>query len=245
MERNIRLVIEYDGTNYAGWQKQKNANTVQQVMEESLCKITRENNKVIGSSRTDTGVHAKGFSANFLTNSKIPASKIKYAINAKLPEDIVVINSEEVPINFHSRYDAKGKRYIYTIINQEHPSAIYRNYTYHYRQKLNVNNMRLACKYFIGTNDFESFRNKGSLVISTVRTLTDLNIQTQGNLIKIVVSGNGFLYNMVRIIVGTLVDIGIGKIKPEDVEYILNAKDRTKAGKTVPARGLCLDEVFY
>jgi len=243
--RNIKLIIEYDGTKYSGWQKQNNALTIQEVIENAIVSITNENINLIGSSRTDAGVHAKGFTANFITESKIPAQKFREAINSKLPNDIVILKSEEVDINFHSRYHSTGKIYVYTIINRYEPIAIGRDYVYHYKNKLDIELMKMASKYFIGKHDFTSFMKKGSSVKTTVRTITRLDVQKENDKLTITVSADGFLYNMVRIIVGTLIDVGIGKIKPEEIRDILYSKDRIKAGGCAPACGLCLVEVLY
>lgn len=243
--RNIKLTIEYDGTNYLGWQKQKNGATIQGTLEEAIKLLTKEEIELVGSSRTDTGVHAKAFIANFKTNSTIPADKFREAINHKLPEDIVIIKSEEVDINFHSRYDAKGKTYSYSIINRDIYPAIGRNYLYHVKKKLNINSMKEACKYFIGTYDFSAFKSSGSSVKTSIRTIKDLHIDEKNEIIKIYVTGDGFLYNMVRIIVGTLLMVGNNKIKPEEITNIIESKDRQKAGICVPAKGLTLEKVYY
>lgn len=243
--KNIKLTIEYDGTNYFGWQKQNNALGIQEVIEKAIGKITNEEVELIGSSRTDTGVHASGFVANFKTNSNIPSDRFKDAINSKLPSDIVILRSEEVKEEFHARYNSLGKTYVYTILNRREAKAIGRNYMYHFKQELNLGDMSRACEYFIGTHDFESFKNKGSSVKTSVRTITELNVSKNGDIIEVKVTADGFLYNMVRIIVGTLLEVGIGKIKPEVIMDILQSKDRTKAGKSAPALGLCLKQVYY
>lgn len=246
MKRNIKLTIEYDGTNYSGWQKQKHSITIQQKIEEAIKSITREDCEVIGSSRTDAGVHARGFTANFITESNIPPNKFKYAINSKLPKDIVIINSEEVPLEFHSRFDSKGKKYIYTILNREEPPTIERNYVYHFPKKLDVDLMRQGSKFFIGEHEFDSFYKKsGSTVKSTLRNIYYCDVRKKDNLIEFTVIGSGFLYNMVRIMAGTLIEVGIGRIQPKDIQDILLAKDREKAGRSLPPQGLCLHEVLY
>lgn len=243
--RNIKLTIEYDGTNYLGWQRQKVGNTIQGTLEEAIEVLTNETVETIGSSRTDAGVHAKGFVANFKTSSKIPADKYREAINHKLPDDIVILKSEEVDEEFHARYNAMGKTYSYSILNREVPSAINRNYVYHVKRRLDIEAMREACKYFIGTHDFASFKSSGSSVKTTVRTISELYLEEQEDTIKIYVTGDGFLYNMVRIIVGTLIMVGFNKIKPNEIENIIKEKDREKAGICVPAKGLVLERVYY
>ncbi|WP_052221492.1 tRNA pseudouridine(38-40) synthase TruA [Clostridium homopropionicum] len=245
LKKNFKLVIEYDGTNYAGWQRQNNAITVQKILEEVLEKLTGRNINVIGCSRTDSGVHARGFICNFVTETTIPPSKIKYAINNLLPNDIVILDSSEVPINFHSRYNCIKKTYTYTILNREEPAAINRNYVYHFKRPLDIDLMKKGSEFLIGTHEFDSFRKIGSSVKTTTRTIYSIDIEKQEYYIKFNITGNGFLYNMVRIIVGTLLDVGVGKMTPESVKEILLAKDRSKAGMSLPAQGLCLEKIYY
>ena len=243
--RNIKLTIEYDGTSYGGWQKQKNNRTIQQCIEEAIKLLTGEEVELIGSSRTDAGVHAKGMVANFITNSQIPADKFREAINTKLPDDIGIIKSEEVDKNFHSRYDSKGKTYCYTLVNRYEKICIGRNYVYQVREELNYDLMKEAAKYFLGKHDFKAFKTNGSSVKTSVRTISGLELELKDDVIKIFVSADGFLYNMVRIIVGTLIEVGKGKIKPESIERIIKNGDRSKAGPCVPPNGLVLEKVFY
>lgn len=243
--RNIKLTIEYDGTSYGGWQKQKNNITIQQCIEEAIKLLTGEQVELIGSSRTDAGVHAKGMVANFITNSQIPADKFREAINTKLPDDIGIIKSEEVDKNFHSRYDSKGKTYCYTLVNRYEKICIGRNYVYQVRDELNYDLMKKAAKYFLGKHDFKAFKTNGSSVKTSVRTISGLELELKDDVIKIFVSADGFLYNMVRIIVGTLIEVGKGKIKPESIERIIKNGDRSKAGPCVPPNGLVLEKVFY
>lgn len=246
MKRNVKLTIEYDGTNYSGWQKQKNAITIQQILEEVLLKIIGVHTEIIGCSRTDAGVHTRGYIANFITESSIPPSKFKYAINSKVPRDIVIKDSEEVLLDFHARFHSKGKKYVYTILNREAPPTIDRKYVYHFHRKLDVNLMKRASKYFIGSHEFDSFYKKsGSSVKTTLRTMYYCDVIKEEDKVKFIVIGNGFLYNMVRIMAGTLIDVGIGKISPENIKDIIEAKDREKAGKSLPPRGLCLYEALY
>ena len=242
---NIKLTIEYDGTRYYGWQRQPIGNTIQQELEKAISKVIKENVEVIGSSRTDSGVHAKGYVANFKTNVKMPAEKFRDAINCKLPRDIVIIKSEEVDLDFHARYSSKGKTYCYTILNREYPCAIDKDYVYYYRWKLNVEEMKKACKYFLGTHDFKAFQTPGGSVKTSIRTISDLHIETNVDKIKIYISADGFLYNMVRIIVGTLILVGSNKIKEDFVKNIIESGVRQNAGKCAPANGLCLEKVFY
>ena len=243
--KNIKLTLEYDGTNYSGWQRQTNSMTIQQKIEEAIFKLTKEKADLIGSSRTDSGVHARGFVANFKTNSTIPGEKFREALTSKLPDDIVIIKSEEVDENFHSRYSSTGKTYCYTILNRKIPSAINRNYSYFYRGKLDIEAMKDACKHFIGKHDFKGFKSLGSSVKTSVRTITELYIIKQDDYINVYISADGFLYNMVRIIVGTLIFVGTGKIKESEIPNIINSGDRRKAGKCVPPTGLFLEKVFY
>lgn len=243
--RNIKFTLEYDGTNYAGWQRQKNAETIQEVLETAIRKITCKETEVTGCSRTDAGVHAKGFVGNFFTESRIPIERIADAINSQLPSDIVVLAAEEADMNFHARYMAKGKTYSYTILNRFYPAAINRAYLYHFRQKLDIESMRAAASELVGTHDFSAFKSTGSSVKTSVRTITDISVVQSGDIIKIYASADGFLYNMVRIIAGTLIEVGTGKIRQEDIKEIILLKDRTKSGRCVPPNGLCLEEVYY
>ena len=243
--RNIKLLIEYDGTNYAGWQRQKNVMTIQEKIESAIEEITGEKTQITGSSRTDAGVHAKGYTGNFYTNSKIPVEKFTGAINSQLPRDIVILHCYEVPTEFHSRYNSTGKMYSYTILNRYEDVAVGRNYIYHHKWILDVVAMKEASDYFIGTHDFSAFKNLGSSVKTSVRTITRLDIVKNEDTIKIYIAADGFLYNMVRIIVGALVRVGEGKIKPNEIRNIIESKERSKAGKSVPPGGLCLEEVFY
>ena len=243
--RNIKLIIEYDGTNYAGWQRQPNVMTIQEKIERAIEELTGEETQIIGSSRTDAGVHAKGFTANFHTNSKIIVEKLTGGINSKLPPDIVILHSFEMAHEFHSRYNSTGKQYSYSILNRRESVAVGRNYMYHHKRILNIEAMKAAAQYFIGTHDFFAFKNLGSSAKTSVRTITQLDIIKNEDMIKVYIAADGFLYNMVRIIVGTLIRVGEGKIKPNEIKNIIESKERAKAGKSVPPGGLCLEEVFY
>jgi len=243
--RNIKLIIEYEGTNYCGWQRQKNGISIEETIENAIEKVLKERVEIIGSSRTDAKVHAKGQVANFLTSTRIPAEKISYAINSALPDDIRILYSEEVPENFHSRYDSKGKRYSYLIINREIPSALYRNYAAHVKHYLNFEDMLEASKFFLGEHDFSAFRSTGSSVKTSIRNINLIELSRNAEFITLTIEANGFLYNMVRIIVGTLIDVGIGKIKPYDIKPIIESKDRRRAGATAPPQGLYLEKVYY
>jgi tRNA pseudouridine38-40 synthase len=243
--KNIKLIIEYDGTNYHGWQDQRNAIAIQAVIEKAIRELTGEDCRLTGSGRTDAGVHALGQVANFFTMSDIPPEKFAYALNSILPEDIIIKRSEEVSIDFHARYSARGKRYWYIIYNSEQPSALMRNRACHIRQPLSLEAMKAASSYFKGTHDFAAFMSTGSSVKTTERTIYDCIIEQNGEIIKLDISGNGFLYNMVRIIAGTLAEIGMGRIPPDRVSEIIIKGDRKLAGKTAPSHGLYLVEVFY
>ncbi|SJZ93790.1 tRNA pseudouridine38-40 synthase [Garciella nitratireducens DSM 15102] len=245
MKRNIQILLEYDGSNYHGWQRQNNALTIQEKLEEAIQQINHEEVTIIGSSRTDSGVHARGQSANFYTQSKIPIDKIPYAMNSKLPKDIRVYKAIERPLEFHSRYHAVGKKYSYHIQNTIFPSALEYNRTWHIAQKLNIQNMKKANKFFIGTHDFAAFQASGSSVKTSIRTITFSKLIHKDEKVILEIEGNGFLYNMVRIIIGTLVEVGIGKISFEEIPDIINSKDRNRAGMTAPPYGLYLEKVFY
>ncbi len=243
--RNIRLKLEYDGTNYHGWQRQDNVVTVQGELEKALKKLIKSDISVTPCSRTDTGVHALGFVCNFFTDSCIPIDKFPYAFKSVLPKDIVVFECQQVPNEFHSRYFAKGKKYQYRIVNKPFASALKRNYCYHCSYKLDIGLMKKAAQYFIGEHDFKAFMASGSIIKNTVRMIYNLEVEQCNDEILIEVTGNGFLYKMVRIIVGTLLYVGSGKIDVEQIPEIIKQGDRTKAGVTVPPQGLYLVEVYY
>lgn len=244
--RNIKLVLEYDGTNYAGWQRQKNALTIQQVLEEALYKLTGEKITVIGAGRTDSGVHARGQVANFLTASRIPAERFSFALNSVLPWDIRALDSHEVPHEFHARYWAKAKHYRYSIWVRPHAPAIGRNYYYHVPDSLDVDAMKAATRYIIGTHDFKAFQSTGSSAKNTVRTIYEAYWTWEPPCyLYFDIKGNGFLYNMVRILVGTFIEIGRHKMSESDIRQALESGDRNKAGPTAPAHGLCLEKVYY
>ena len=242
---NIKLTLQYDGTAYHGWQIQKNAITVQQVVTDALKKITRESVTVVGCGRTDTGVHAENYVCNFHTDAAIPAEKYPYALNANLPDDIVCFGAEEVDDDFHANKSAVAKRYVYKILNREFSDAVMHRYAWHYKYPLDTQKMREAAKAFIGEHDFIGFASSGFTVKTTVRKIYSLDVTKDGDIITIDIKGNGFLYNMVRIIAGTLVFCGSGKINPADMTDIINSKNRDKAGITAPSEGLCLKEVYY
>ncbi len=243
--RNIKLTIEYDGTNYVGWQRQENGISVQQKLEKAINIVSGEDVILIGSGRTDSGVHAKGQVANFKTSSTIPPEKFKFALNNNLPGDIAILKSEEVSIDFHSRYDSIGKKYGYLIYNSKLPTALCRNLVYHVSYTLDYEEMKKAIDLFRGTHDFTSFMVARNDVETAVRTITNISLDKKGDLIFFSVEGDGFLYNMIRIIVGTLIDIGRGKLKAVDIPNIIHLKHRKFAGHTAPPQGLYLEKVYY
>ena len=243
--RNLKLIIQYDGTNYHGWQIQENDITIQEVLENAIKKLTGVRPKLSGCGRTDTGVHAENYVCSFKTESNIACDRFPYAINRFLPDDIVCIGAEDMPSDFDAHKSAVGKTYTYRILNSQYPDAFYNNRAWHYRYDLDIEKMRNAAKSFIGTHDFIGFAASGFTVKTTVRTIHDIEITKEGKLVTIKVTGNGFLYNMVRIIAGTLVFAGNGKINWEEMDEIIASCDRKRAGITAPACGLYLSEVFY
>jgi tRNA pseudouridine38-40 synthase len=243
--RNIKLTIEYDGTDYHGWQSQANAISVQGVLEKALKTLTGEDCPLTGASRTDAGVHAYGQTANFFTDSNILPSKYFLALNTVIPDDISIVNSEEVGPDFHSRFCAKGKKYKYLIYNKRYPSALMRNRSYHVPLSLNIDYMKEAAECFLGKHDFSAFQATGSAAKTSVRTITGITIENNNNLIELNITGDGFLYNMVRIITGTLIDVGLGRTPVNSVARIIENGDRRAAGRTAPPQGLYLVEVFY
>ncbi len=243
--RNIKLTIEYDGTGYHGWQSQINAISVQGVLEKALSGLIGEACSLTGASRTDAGVHALGQTANFFTNSNIPPSKYFLALNSIIPDDISIVRSEEVAPDFHSRFSAKGKRYKYLIYNMRYPSALMRNRSYHVHLPLNLDYMKVAAGYILGKHDFSAFQASGSAAKTSVRTITGLTLEKKESMIELNITGDGFLYNMVRIITGTLIDVGLGKIPVNEIPRIIEDGDRRAAGRTAPPQGLYLVEVFY
>ena len=243
--RNILLTIEYDGTNYAGWQKQKEQVTIQDEIEKAIKKVTGEEVALNASGRTDAKVHANAQSANFFTNSLIKAEKIPFAINSGLPLDIRVLKAQEKDENFHARFSAKKKQYEYLILNRRVSSALLLNKAWHVPYALDLRQMEEGCKVLKGKHDFRAFMSRESIKEDTIREIYDISLEIQQDLIKVSVVGNGFLHNMVRIIVGTLILVGKGEISVSQLEEILESKDRTRAGKTAPGYGLYLKEVFY
>jgi tRNA pseudouridine38-40 synthase len=244
--RNIKLLIEYDGTNYLGWQVQPRGPTIQGTLEEKLRLLTGELIQLIGSGRTDSGVHALGQVAHFKTQSQMDIGSMQRALNSLLPHDIVIQKIEEVEEGFHARRHSKSKLYEYRILNRNLRSAIHRGYVWHIPQKLNLMEMRKATRRLVGEHDFSSFRSVGSSTRTTVRRVIRAEWKRrQDDLIRFEIEANGFLKQMVRSIVGTLVEVGKGRIDAAEFRKILDSKDRRKAGPTAPAQGLFLKEVKY
>lgn len=241
MKKRIKLVVAYDGTNYCGWQVQPNGETIEGVLNRELSSLLGEDIKVTGASRTDSGVHSLGNVAVFDTDTKIPPEKISYALNIRLPEDIVVQDSCEVAPDFHPRHCNSRKTYEYRILNRRFAMPTRRLDTYFYHRPLDVERMQQAARYLKGTHDFKSFCSVNTVVEDTVRTIYTLQvIKDADDIITIRVQGSGFLYNMVRILAGTLIQVGIGAMEPEQMTEILEAKDRSASGPTAPAQGLTM-----
>ncbi len=246
--RNIKMVIAYDGTNYHGFQEQRGTGllTVQEVLEKCLLRLAGRQVKVVGAARTDAGVHAQGQVVNFdAAGWNIPAARIPLALNGLLPDDIVALHAQEVPPDFHARFSALAKTYRYTIYNARMPSPFWRLYSHFEPRPLNLETMAAAARHLQGRHDFASFRAAGAGAKTTVRTLFEAAVGRSGELVYLTFRGDGFLYNMVRIMAGTLVEVGLGKRTPEEVKEVLEARERSKAGPTLPARGLCLLGVEY
>lgn len=243
--KRIKLTVAYDGTNYYGWQKQPDAVTVEEVVNRELTRLLQEPIEVIGASRTDSGVHALGNVAVFDTDSRIPPEKISYALNARLPKDIVIQDSKEVPPDFHPRRTDCVKTYEYRILNTRFPVPTMRLYAHYVYKPLDVEKMQAAAAFLVGEHDFASFCSAGSQVKETVRTIYRLDLKREGNMVSFQVEGNGFLYNMVRIIAGTLIEVGISSYPPERVREMLEARDRIRCGPKAPACGLTLVGIRY
>lgn len=267
--RNICLLVSYDGTRYYGFQTQPGGNTIQDRLEEAIWQLTGERIRVVGSGRTDAGVHARGQVVHFHTSSRIPAERWALALNARLPEDIVVRAAAEVPESFHARHDALSKTYRYTINTRRFPDVFRRRYEYHHPRPLDLAAMREGLRHLVGEHDFTSFASIHSAAEHHVRTIFEARLEVErtgeeadlagrgdgagfgGDLpdgrgvVHLLLTGNGFLYNMVRIIAGTILEVGEGKRAPDEIARILAAKDRSLAGPTAPAHGLTLMEVGY
>lgn len=243
--RRILLTLRYDGTAYHGWQVQPNGITVQESLQDAIEAVTGVRAGVIGCSRTDAGVHADMFCCTFDTASSLDGDKLASALNFHLPRDIAVYAAREVAADFHPRYHAAGKRYVYRIWNGRQRHPVYDRYALHRNQPLDADRLNRVAADFVGTHDFAAFCGAGSAVEDTVRTVTRCTVERQGDLVLFTVEGNGFLYNMVRIMVGTLLEIAAGRLAPDSIPAILHSGDRGQAGPTAPAHGLCLMQVFY
>lgn len=243
--KRYMLRVAYDGTNYHGWQAQDNANTIEQELNKALSQLTGEEIVVMGASRTDAGVHAMDNVAVFDSDTTIPGEKIMYALSPLLPKDIIVQSSCEVPDGFHPRYQETRKTYEYQISNGKRINPLNQRFSCHVKEPLDEQTMNAAASYLVGTHDFKSFCSTGSQAKSTVRTVYECQVTREGDMVYILVSGNGFLYNMIRIIAGTLIKVGLGAWKPERVLEALDARDRKVAGPTAPAQGLTLMAVEY
>ena len=240
------MILCYDGGRYDGWQKQGNTEqTIQAKLEKILSELAGERTEVFGSGRTDAGTHAKGQVANFHMNWQGTEQALLLAINKRLPEDIGILSLEKVEERFHARFHAKAKRYVYTIWTGAMPPVFWRKYSFWCEKPLDTEAMEQAAACFVGTYDFQSFCANKRMKKSTVRTIYDISFQREGTRLTVSFTGNGFLYQMVRILTGTLIEVGEGKKSVEDMESILQAKTREAAGFTAPAKGLCLDSVFY
>lgn len=248
--KNIKLLIAYDGTRYNGWQKQGNTkHTIQEKLEETISRIVGEEIELSGSGRTDAGVHALGQVANFhirkMSDMGMELNHLKHDLNKYLPDDIRILDVCEMHGRFHARLNAMAKHYSYRIDNGDVADIFNRKYLLRLEEKLNMDIMKAAAGYFVGEHDFRSFCANKKMKKSTVRTIMKIDIQKENGIIRLDFYGNGFLYNMVRILVGTLIEAGLGKRKPEDMKRILEAKDRKEAGYLAPANALFLEEVYY
>lgn len=246
MMRNLLFTIEYDGSGFHGWQRQPDVPTVQATLEKALSRLFDQPVEIQGTSRTDAGVHALGQRASFAGEFGIPTDRILFPLNNMLPDAIRVTEVREMPAGFHARHSARGKTYRYLIKNTRDHNVFDRNYYYYVHEPLDVEAMRQAAAHLVGTHDFKSFQaSGGEEKPSTVRTLHALEIRQEGPLVTLEVTGDGFLYNMVRILVGTLTEVGQGKRRPEELAAILEARDRARAGHTAPPQGLYLVQVYY
>lgn len=243
--KRVKLVVAYDGTNYHGWQVQDNGITIEEVLNRTISELVQEDIKVIGASRTDAGVHACGNVAVFDTESRIPGDKFSFALNQRLAEDIRIQKSCEVDADFHPRYADTVKTYEYNILNRRFELPTKRLYAAFCYYPMDIERMNQAAAYLVGEHDFKSFCSAGAQVQTTVRTIYAVNVTKEDDMVHIRITGNGFLYNMVRIIAGTLMQVGTGLMEPEQVKEILEARDRSKAGPTAVAKGLTLVEIRY
>lgn len=243
--KRLLITIRYDGTDYHGWQVQPNGVTVQERVQDAVEKVFGSRLDVTGCSRTDSGVHANMFCFHMDTELDIPCEKVPLALNTALPDDIAVLSCKEVDGDFHARYCAKGKRYVYRLYDSHLRDPFINRYSVQYKGKLNVEAMNEAAQSFVGKHDFSAFCASGSEVEDRVRTVYEMRVERIGNEVYVTVSADGFLYNMVRIMVGTLLEVSEGKLSAEDIKIALKTGKREQAGRTAAAKGLCLDRVFY
>lgn len=245
--RNVKIKVRYKGTSYCGWQSQTNGIAVQDVIKKAIEMVTGEKVKLIGAGRTDAGVHSLGQTANFITGSKIPTDKMILAINANLPDDVVVFDAEDVDMRFNARYDAKGKLYRYCIWNSKYRPGLFEEYCYWLPYEINLRVMNEALYMFMGTHDFKNFMSTGGNVKKTIRTLWNIDLTKRDELVFIDFKGDGFLYNMVRRIAGCLVDVGRGELDVSDVRALISNDNDGSLHRyiTLPAKGLFLVEVYY
>jgi tRNA pseudouridine38-40 synthase len=243
---NYKMVIQYDGGRYKGWQRLgEGDNTIQGKFEAVLSELTGEKIEIIGCSRTDAGVHALSQTANFKTRKDLAASDIKVYLNRYLPQDIAVLEVTPVHDSFHARYNAKAKTYLYRIWNKEYPNPFLRKYSMYVEEKLDITRMRSASRFFIGEHDFTAYSNAKTKKKSMVREIYSIDFVQNDGIIEIRISGNGFLYNMVRRIIGTLIEVGLGKIKEDSINDIMISKERAQAGSMADACGLFLEKIEY
>ena len=244
--RTIKITIEYDGTNYYGWQKQPKGPTIQETIENALENITGESIFLFGSGRTDSGVHARGQVANFKTESKIKATEFQMGLNSTLPRDITILDAQDMDIDFHAQFSSRSKVYTYKILNRPHPSALLRKRSWYVPTALDIDQMKKSAEYLIGEHDFKAFAQSGIEVKTTIRNVLNVSLeQKENNIILFSIEATGFLKRMVRLIIGTLVQVGKGRITPLDFAEILNSGEKTKFVYAAPPHGLYLNEVKY
>ncbi|NLB81411.1 MAG: tRNA pseudouridine(38-40) synthase TruA [Clostridiaceae bacterium] len=243
--RNLALLLSFNGSKYHGWQRQKNAVTVEETLSNAIYKITGEQASIIGCSRTDAGVHALGYVCNFKSNTKIPTEKLPLALNTALPNDIRTLKCKRVADDFHSRFCAVSKTYIYKVYSDVISNPLLKDFVYHFPYELNYSKMERATLPFIGTHDFSAFMSSGSSQVTTVREVIDFHVSKENNHFNFEITANAFLYNMVRIIIGTVLYVGIGKIQLQDIEQIIACRDRKRSGITAGPEGLYLSSVKY
>ena len=243
--RNLKVFMSYRGTNYHGFQRQTNACTVQETVEKAVSSVLNENVTIHGCSRTDTGVHANNFCFSVKTESSIPCLNFVRGVNGRLPKDISILSCEDVPMDFHARFSCKGKEYVYKIHCSESKNPFADDLMLHYRRPFDAELVKKTSEYFVGTHDFKAFCTESDGKLSTVRTIYSFDIEINGFEVKMLVKGNGFLYNMIRIIVGTLLDVNEKRIPYDSIEDIIRSKNRLRAGRTAQAHGLYLNRVFY